>query len=187
MWPVIAPVCGGGELVPVEGVTTDRMAVNFDVLAGIDAWQTLTREGAMRGIASRVQYLQPDQRPWNTYTIRWLRFNGASTEFEKRMRAISQPERGFLYPALTVQAYVWDHDETLASWAVITTRGLFLALRCIVTTHSHNMPPYRKETGFGCRSTTNAKFIAVSWPYLAARGFQIAQSSAARPFSRSRT
>ena len=101
VWPTISACCGGGEIVPVEG--TDRKM--FDIHAGIDAWQYVSSDGAIRGIASRVQYdTGKNGYPYNTFTIRWSRPN-CETEYKKRHEAIFG-KRGYVWPFLTVQAYL---------------------------------------------------------------------------------
>jgi hypothetical protein len=101
VWPIIQNKCGGGDIKPVEVLQDNQIARDLDVLCGIDVWQTIGGHGA-RGIASRVQ---PDKRNWGTFTIRRRRFNGAQTEYEKRLAAIRSGGR-FIYPYLTCHAYV---------------------------------------------------------------------------------
>lgn len=103
VWPVLCSKIGG-ELMVVEGMAHDDMRTRLDVLAGIDAWHIKDGSG-MRGIGSRIQWIRPGTRPYNTFTIRKSRESGASTEFEKRRRAIASKD-GWLFPHLTVHAYV---------------------------------------------------------------------------------
>lgn len=102
VWPAVSGWCGGGHVSLVEVSPDQKMARNFDVLAGIDAWQITGPDGLMRGIASRVQW----GTPWDSFTMRVRRPNGASTEVEKRIKAVLDIEAGWLRPTLTVQAYV---------------------------------------------------------------------------------
>lgn len=121
VWPNISAGLGGGDLVPVESVASAGFVKDLDVLAGVDAWQ-LVRPSGIRPLASRVQ------AGWgrmNTFTIRWSLPSGGRTEIDKRIAAIRD---GYLYPAVTVQAYldcprrpagdfvVWDRCRC-ASWA----------------------------------------------------------------------
>jgi hypothetical protein len=126
VWPAIHSKCGGGEIIPVETLEDSALAEQMDMLAGIDVWQTKSGEGC-RGIASRVQSganaVDRAGRPWNTFTIRRRRSSGATTEWEKRVEAIQTGR--WLYPYLTVQAYVYD--DKLLSAAVARTRDLFRA------------------------------------------------------------
>jgi hypothetical protein len=121
VWPTIAPWCGGGELVPVESVSATEFAKTLDILSGIDAWH-VRGDGGVRGIASRVQY----GAPWASFTVRFARRSGAMTEFAKRMRAIEYPVEGWLYPALTVQAYVSARSSgNLLYCCMVRTADLF--------------------------------------------------------------
>lgn len=117
VWPVIADGLGGGELVPVESVTSTAFAQDLDVLAGVDAWQVRRPDG-MRPIASRVQ---AGWGKWETFTIRWSLLSGGRTEIDKRLDAI---RLGFLFPSLTVQAYL-DCPQRVAPdpWTIGGVRG----------------------------------------------------------------
>ena len=111
VWPQIAMWFGGGHLETVEAVTASQMAKDLDILAGIDAWHI---DGAVRGIASRIQY----GIPYNTFTVRMKRSSGIETEYAKRLQAI-ESDNGWLYPHITVQAYI-DHDILLSAAACRT-------------------------------------------------------------------
>lgn len=125
VWPAIADYTGGGELVSVEGVSATEFAKALDVLAGIDAWHLLSNDGRMRGIASRVQWMAPGKSPWNSFTIRKSRTSGASTEYVKRMHALRNWRDGWLFPGLTVQAYLEQGTDKLLSVGVVRTLDLF--------------------------------------------------------------
>lgn len=124
VWPIIKNWVGGGELLPVEAVTASGMAKDLDVLAGIDAWHIVQAEGKMRGIASRVQPMPG----FRTFTIRYRRSSGASTEWEKRLRAMDKPGEGWLLPHLWCHAYRTSEpvsQSRLTGAALIRTRDLF--------------------------------------------------------------
>lgn len=121
VWPVIRPALGGGQLMPVEGVATKPMQVALDTLAGIDAWHIGNNGLGIRGIASRVQ---ADTRAWDTFTIRYRRASGAETEYTKRLAAMDST-KGWLYPHITIQAYLSHDKQQLLSCAVIRTEDLF--------------------------------------------------------------
>lgn len=144
VWPMCRVACGGGELVPVESVSEVGFAKQLDMHAGVDAWQISTSQG-MRAIASRIQWGQS----WSTFTIRKRRFSGAETEYDKRLRAIRE-RKGWLWPYLTIQAYVSLPRRTggLLSCAVARTEDV---IDMIV------------EGEAWTRRTTNAEFWAVSW------------------------
>lgn len=162
VWPAISPWCGGGRLEPVELSTAKGLARDFDVLAGIDAWQLCDQRGYMRGIASRVQWppagLRRNGQPWQTFTVRRRRDTGTTTEFEKRLDAIRSRDAGALYPALTVQAYLKSGRGPLLSAAVMRTRDLY---------------EHIAEHGAPTRRTTNAEFFYLAWSRLAIVGLPI--------------
>lgn len=113
VWPSVRECCGGGELRPVEG-TWDEYA---DYLAGVDHWQIDTEHQRMRGLASRIQYGPSN---WRSFTVRERLPSGRRTEAAKRLEAI---RRGWLYPALTAQAYLEGSD--LLGAAVVRTVDLY--------------------------------------------------------------
>lgn len=100
--PVILDWIGGGELISIEEITTERIAKLFDREAGIDAVQIQTGEG-IRGIASRVQWGWRDD--YRSFTQRYALLSGGDTELTKRMRAI-ESNSGLFFPYWTSQAYV---------------------------------------------------------------------------------
>jgi hypothetical protein len=125
VWPIIKNVLGGGRIIPVEGMATNDMAQTLDRLSGIDAWQVVGNEEGIRGIASRVQ---PSGKCWGTFTIRRSIVSGNETEYHKRIRAIFYPDKGLLFPTITIQAYVnKDYQQPVYGVGVIKTKDLFLA------------------------------------------------------------
>lgn len=123
VWPAIHKLVGEGDLLTVE-TEPGEMAHAFDTLAGIDAWQLCYADGAMRGIASRIQW---GDRNWRTHTIRRERPTGTATELAKRQLALQKPGEGWLLPALTVQAYLTKPRRTgrLISVGIVRTRDLY--------------------------------------------------------------
>jgi hypothetical protein len=193
VWPAVAPLCGGGDLQTVESVTEKRFTDVLDAHAGIDAWQVIKQKSVIRGIASRVQY---SNRPYNTFTIRYRRDSGARTEYSKRREALLNREKGYLYPHLTIQAYVSNDAKTLLDAAIICTSDLFdqadrVVFRyesrdqcrdCIDATSQECLSgmPFYPSCGSSCsayqqledkriggiRRTSNAQFIWLSWHWL---------------------
>jgi len=111
-----------GRITRTEGsecVGTDSM---LDRLAGIDGWHIIDSRGCVRGIASRIQ---PCDRSWDTFTVRETRSTGSETELAKRLRAIKETDAGWLFPALTAQAYVTMDRSALLSLGVVSTRDLY--------------------------------------------------------------
>src|SRR5437762_25013 len=76
----------------------------------------------LRGIASRIQY----GRSYPTFTLRYKRSSGAATEFEKRLYAIRHGAQGYIYPHLTIQAYISRPSGRLLAAAVTETSSLYL-------------------------------------------------------------
>jgi hypothetical protein len=156
VWPVISKYIGGGDIVPVEGVTDESMAQKFDTISGIDAWQ-ITDKG-IRGIASRVQ---PQGKSWDTFTIRRSLVSGQKTEWHKRVETIFSQQQGSLYPAVTVQAYMnFNYTEPLYSVACIHTIDLYRAAML------HD--DWRVQSVQG-----GNKMLIIDWDKLADRGFRI--------------
>lgn len=127
VWPAIKPKLQHGELKPVEAVAADDLKQDLDRLAGIDAWHIHYDRGLMRGIASRIQWLAPSDQPWRSFTIRMQRPNGSRTEFEKRCEAIDSPAEGWLFPHLTIQAYVAEPRRSgpLMAAGIVRTKDLY--------------------------------------------------------------
>lgn len=149
VWPSISHWFSGGELVPVEAVTNEEMSEKLDTLAGIDAWH-VKQDSGMRGIASRVQWTD---NPYNTFTVRKERESGIETEYEKRKRAING-DRGWLYPEITVQAYVSKDKSELLSAGAIKTKKL---IGFIDEKDVEMKTAYDRQTGDW------AKFYVVPW------------------------
>jgi len=168
VWPAVAPFCGGGELVHLEG-SKHRTDVDLDILAGIDGYQRLTGKG-LRGIAARVQPVS--SRPWQTTTVRYRRESGADTEFEKRLLAIQNPGAGWMYAHLSVHAYVSSADGRLLSAAMIRTEDLILHLvGCGFETRT------RRTSDGGCFLDVcrdgGSQFVVCPWDHLESSGVRV--------------
>lgn len=125
-----------GSIVPIESVTSTGVTKDLDTLAGIDAWH-INRTRGMQGIASRIQW---GDKIWGSFTIRKHRTSGAETEYAKRKRAIDTDD--WLYPVLTVQAYITSRriGELLAV-GVAKTKDVFRAIddgRCTPRTNGRD-------------------------------------------------
>lgn len=145
-----------GRLVHVEAITRSDFARDLDAGAGIDAWHVVDNVG-IRGIASRVQECPSNRRPYNTFTIRRSRDSGTKTEYEKRKQAL-ESENGWLYPHLTVQAYITSKAEgTLRTVGVAKTRDVIDAITNWLAT---GKPRY---TSVYVQRTSNATFYVVRW------------------------
>lgn len=161
MWPIVKPMLSGGHLLQMEGRPDSELAKKLDMLAGIDGWH-IHKEG-MRGIASRVQVAA---RPWNTFTVRMKRDSGAKTEFEKRKSAIDQPERGWIYPVITVQGYVQTESGPLLSCGVCLTSALIQFI----------------DNGLSyLQRTSNAQFAVCSWEKMKKNNYPVKWWPYAKP------
>ncbi|MGH3684081.1 MAG: hypothetical protein ACRDRE_14550 [Pseudonocardiaceae bacterium] len=161
VWPKVRPLCGEGRLEPVESPTAkEGLARDFNMLAGVDAWQLLDDRGFMRAIGARVQA----DSDYRTFTVRKDRFlTGAKTEYAKLTEAIKNRDQGAIYPALSIHAYVRDYRKgPLLSAAVVRTVDLCEYLDIQISER-------RAKT----RKTSNADFYYVYWKELAASGVKI--------------
>lgn len=172
VWPVVRDMVGGGDLEPVEAVTASGYARQLDMLAGIDGWQVRGDKG-MRGIASRVRYLDRPRTP--SFTIRSSRRSGAATEYQKRMRALREPDEGYLFPHWTVQAYLTEDRSRLLLAAAIRTAALFSFVERALAYQLLEDPKMIREATdlLGVnpsrvvrRHTRDSQFISVAWPVL---------------------
>lgn len=106
-----------GHFEIVESVTATPTAQALDTMAGIDIWFVNTT-GGIRGIANRVQW---GDTYWRTFTVRKETARGGVTEYAKRMRALAKE---WLYPILTLQAYVTSDRSRLLGFGVAKTRDI---------------------------------------------------------------
>jgi hypothetical protein len=127
VWPTIKHFAGGGEIVSLEKIEDDWFRSLMDITAGIDAVQHIDGKPS-RGIASRVQW--PGKRRYDTFTARRSRSSGWETETAKRIAAVTDREAGWLYPAITIQAYVDEREpRSLISAAMVSTVDLYAYLQ----------------------------------------------------------
>ena len=113
-----------GELVPVEGDGNDALKM-LDMHCGIDYLLKMEPSNIVYGVASRIQEIDANTKPWNTFTVRKTRQSGASTEFSKRVRDVMC---GGIYPTITYQAYV--SNGRLRSLAICMTAELLEFIIC---------------------------------------------------------
>jgi hypothetical protein len=164
VWPIVGSWFGGGEIIPVEGVTKTHFAKELDQTAGIDAWQIFDVGGmkCIRGIASRVQWYRDDWinvYPFNTFTIRYKLLNGYKTEYDKRIYALKNKGKGILYPSFTIQAYLSYDGEPIYSVGAIKTETLFNA----VSNHQWKVIPVKGGN----------EMLELSWYDLKMLGYKI--------------
>lgn len=143
-----------GEFEVVEGVTIDKLAKLLDTLSGIDLWHI--NLNGMRGVALRIQ---TGDKNWHTFTIRNKRQSGAKTEYEKRKYAI---DNNYLYPYLTVQAYI-TKDNKLLSFAVAKTTDIIAMIDAGKCRKQHT----------GKEQIGQAEFFVVDWYDMINAGYTI--------------
>lgn len=149
VWPVIGPWLSNGKLITVEG----RAGLDdLDLCAGIDALQVLPG-GPVRGIANRIQTCDERHRPYRSFTVR------RATEYMKRKRDLSSPDRGWLWPGITTQAYITESRELIGA-GIINTSHLIHYL--------DNRPSIVRTNGEDGR-----EFLVAWWDDLAAAGIKI--------------
>lgn len=132
-----------GQLVSVESCEND-VYLWLDKCSGIDfVWQQPNE--SVCGIASRIQIMPDGKLPYNTFSVRYSRASGVSTEYQKRIDAI---KNGDFYPKYTIQAYYESGNELLSA-AIIKTTDLY----AFVKQH-----PYLVRHLF-----SENEFLAVEW------------------------
>lgn len=110
------------EIVSIEDIEKVGILKMLDRQSGIDAFQ-ISKDG-IRGLGLRIQNI--NQHNFDTFTIRYSRKNNTTTEYEKRKKAIEdQKEKGFLYPFLTVQAYVDYDTKEVLKISIVKTESLY--------------------------------------------------------------
>lgn len=157
LFPIIERVLDG-RLIVVEGDDFNETKRLLDTLAGIDLFSANHSKG-MRGVASRVQW----GRAWRTFTIRKERKSGVKTEHEKRKYAI---ENGFLYPKITMQAYIED-DKSMVTIGIAYTEDI---IKCIDDGDCYVKDTSEKQKG-------QASFFVVKWDDMKAKGMKLWERS----------
>ncbi len=162
VWPAIQhdPLVGGGKIRPVEANAARDFKDELDLLAGIDAWQVMNQPGAIRGLASRVQWTEENHR---SFTTRYARPSGAETEYQKRLMALNARQDGYVFPHLTVQAFLTGQGGRLRSAAVVKTEDLMRAAQFIVTNAKTPRPAFYGMVP----QPDGGQFLYLKWDYLA--------------------
>lgn len=122
VYPEISHFFGDAQYVSLEACN-DAAAAALDMGAGIDGIVSHDEHG-VRGVAARVHDIASQGKCWSTITHRYKRASGATTEHEKRKRAV---ENKNMTPYYTVQAYVDDihaDDPTVEDALACRTRDL---------------------------------------------------------------
>lgn len=142
----VIPNLISGRLLNIEQ-NENEILLQMDVKSGIDLVRIDST--GLQGVAWRAQWC--GHYSFDTFTIRSKRCTGASTELEKRLEQI---EKGYFYPAFTIQAYFDNRNENNCnSAAIIRTKDLYW--------HILNKPEI-----FESRHSNN-EFLFVHWYDLA--------------------
>lgn len=144
-----------GKFEVVEGITIDEMAKLLDTLSGIDVWHINNLRG-IRGVALRIQ---TGDKNWHTFTVRNKRKSGAKTEYEKRKYAI---QNGYLYPYLSIQAYISKNDKLL-SFAIAKTEDIMSMIE----------QGFYKNKKTGKEQIGQAEFFVIDWYQMKEKGYKI--------------
>jgi len=111
-----------GKIISIEDIEKDSILKTLDRQSGIDAFHI--SENGIRGIALRIQNI--NQHNFDTFTIRYSRHNNSKTEYEKRKKTFqTQKEKGYLYPFLTIQAYVNYDTKEVLKISIVKTEQLY--------------------------------------------------------------
>lgn len=153
VWPLIMKSGKFGDLIQMEGRPDVELARQLDMRSGIDGWE-MTLNGGMRGIAARIQ---KTDKSWRSFTIRMSRNNGAATEYQKRLRAITCGN-GLIYPHLTVQAYARTHSGPIIEIGICKTFDLIQFIK----QGNHEIKPVH-----------NAKFAACYWDKMNEKNMEV--------------
>jgi hypothetical protein len=97
----------------------DDLSVMIDIHSGIDGYRFNERKG-VQFIASRIQLIKGNHKPYDTFTVRYKRMN-SKTEYEKRLEQI---KCDWAYPHITIQSYI-NKKEELLSLGIVYTKILY--------------------------------------------------------------
>jgi len=164
VWPAISDWLGGGDYYPVESAAGTLLTQDLDMYAGIDGFQKRLEKCVMRGIASRIQW---GDRDWHTFTLRKSRSSKRDTEIPKRLWQLAHRHEGYLYPHITVQAYMNEQRTSLLSVAVAYTHELIPWAVKTFASHRFHRVAYN-STGVWEKESRDldgswATFLAVDW------------------------
>lgn len=108
-----------GNIRSIETSNNEILSL-LDKYSGIDLINIDDDCGRMFGMAVRIQPIEKQYKPWNTFTIRYERHTGTKTEYIKRTEAIKNED---FYPKYTIQAYTKNGE--IVSAAIIMTKQLY--------------------------------------------------------------
>ena len=125
---------------------TSEIARALDIEAGIDFLAYEVGTGKIRGISSRVQWV--DENPYNSFTIRTSRPTGYNTEIDKKHGDNSI----YLMAGTTIQSYIRRRDYAVMSVGIIRTTDLF----DFAEKHPENLVNKRNKDG-------SSNFVGIWW------------------------
>lgn len=128
-----------------------------DIQYGYDLIQTI--DNNEYGIASRIQ---PSNRPWNTFTIRYSLESGMDTEYLKRIINIASED---LYPKWTIQAYVSIDNTKLLSLGIIDTKIFYNKVASFIRNNELGTDR-NKDVYITTNTIDNNEFLVVRWRLL---------------------
>lgn len=144
-------------IMQVEGKDEEVCQV-LDKTCGID-YLALTHNGQSFGVAWRCQWVE-ENKEYNTFTMRKSRDTGASTEYEKRLKAIQDKA---VYPHYVVQTFADKTTNEILSLALTTTESLL--------DYIAKEKPTVKHTGKA--QTGQASFFVIDWFLMNLYGYEI--------------
>lgn len=155
--PLLCKLLNCEHIKAVEGVDNEICKI-LDLSCGIDYLKVECKNGGPKGIANRVQWIEPTE-DYNTFTIRKTRESGAATEFAKRLESI---ENGSLYPDLTMHTYIDKNMGEIRSLAIARTKDV---IKYILK--------YNPPTRFARDESGWAEFYYCDWDDMADKGYEL--------------
>lgn len=104
----------------IEGDKTDSFKLFTDIVCGVD-YYIIRDDNVSYTLATRTQVIKPGQSPYNTFTVRHSRNNGAKTEYAKYSKAIREDG---VYPSRLLQIYYEERTDRILSFALARTRDV---------------------------------------------------------------
>lgn len=108
-------------ILPLEQLQHNQAVKAFDQ-AGIDAFY-LDRQGNLRGLASRVNYVRFKNAP--SFTFRYAKWNPIkrewdhNREYQRKLDAANNPQRFIFFPELHVESFSQKKGSGLISWSYV--------------------------------------------------------------------
>jgi hypothetical protein len=161
LWPILAPLVGGGELVPNEDAIADQSS-QLDMISGIDWYIQRTANGLPINIplASRTQV-----GCWTSHTTRTERDYGAHTPTELHRRRNEAITPYAETPQVNLQLYV----DSYQSNSELVIAGVTEEIAILETIDAGYYTPRRNEQELGYP----VDFYAVWWADITRVGHEV--------------